>query len=268
MKFRGYTIVTDMDGTLLNSRGKLSDENIGAIKEFIAQGGNFTVATGRMLPSVERFLDRINLTLPAIVYNGTKIYDFKTRETIFQIFLEEHRKSVIKKISERNPSLGIEVYADETIYIYRSCKHTERFSKTGYDVIYDVKDDLFQKNWAKVLIIGEKEEMDLLKNIYAEEYEEGPIVRTGDRYLELAPYNTSKGHALEVLCHKLDIDKSKLITIGDNMNDSELLKVGNFGFCVENGTERLKKEAKYIAPSNDNHVMEYIIKNIINFKTV
>ena len=33
--FDGYIIVSDMDGTLLNSKGKLSDENINAIKYFV-----------------------------------------------------------------------------------------------------------------------------------------------------------------------------------------------------------------------------------------
>ena len=79
MKFKGYTIVSDMDGTLLNSRGKLSEENVQAIGEFIKEGGCFTVATGRMLPSVERFIKRLQVNLPVILYNGTKIYDFNSR---------------------------------------------------------------------------------------------------------------------------------------------------------------------------------------------
>ena len=43
--FSGYIIVSDMDGTLLNSKGKLSDENINAIKYFVNNGGKFTLAT-------------------------------------------------------------------------------------------------------------------------------------------------------------------------------------------------------------------------------
>lgn len=263
MRFQGYTIVTDMDGTLLNSKGKLSDENIKAIKEFTDNGGRFTVATGRMLPSVARFIDMLNLNLPAIIYNGTKIYDFKTKETIFEVFLEEERKFVVNEILKKMPYLGIEIYSEEKVYIFNSCKDTERFLRAGYDVVYDIEKDLFNRNWSKVLIIGEKDEIDNLEKIYGKEYERGPIVRTGERYLELAPYNTSKGHALEILCDKLSVDREKLITIGDNMNDSELLKVGKLGLCVENGTDRLKKESKYTAPSNDENVIEYIITNII-----
>lgn len=261
MKFKGYTIVTDMDGTLLNSKGKLSKENENAIKEFVLNGGNFTVATGRMLPSVGRFIDRLNVTLPVILYNGLKIYDYKTKEVISEEFLEEERKSIIKKIKE-NTNFGIEIYTEETIYIYNPCKYTERFSKLGYEVIYNVTDEIFKKNWNKVLILGEADEMNFFEENYNNLYEQGAVVRTGEKYLEIIPNNSSKGKALERLCKDYNIDKDKLITIGDNMNDIELLNVGALGFCVENAPERMKSKVKLFAPSNDENVMEFLLEYI------
>lgn len=263
MKYKGYTIVTDMDGTLLNSKGKLSEENINSIRKFISKGGNFTVATGRMLPSVERFLNKIEINLPAILYNGTKIYDFNNKEIIFEEFLEDERKYIVKEIARNNPSFGIEIYSDETVYIFQECKYTSRFSKLGYDVIYNVDESIFEKRWTKVLIIGEEEEVDLLENRYKEDYEDGEVIRSGEKYFELVPGNTSKGQALEYLCKKLKIDKNKLITIGDNMNDLDLINVGHLGFCVENGSKRLKDKAMHIAPSNDNHVIEFLLSKIV-----
>ena len=261
MKFKGYTIVSDMDGTLLNSRGKLSEEYVQAIGEFINEGGCFTVATGRMLPSVERFIERLQVNLPVILYNGTKIYDFNSREVIFEDFLEEDRKEIIKKIKVDNPTFGIEIYSDETVYIYQECKYTSRFSKLGYEVIYNVDESIFNKKWTKVLIIGEEEEIDYLEENYHKLYEGGEIIRSGERYLELVPGNTSKGKALKILCDKKKIDESKLITIGDNMNDLDLISCGK-GYCVQNGSARLKKEAKNFAVSNDEHIIPFLLKEI------
>ena len=82
--FDGYIIVSDMDGTLLNSKGKLSDENINAIKYFVNNGGKFTLATGRMLPSVKRHVNKINVNLPVIIYNGVKVYDCNNDEVIWK----------------------------------------------------------------------------------------------------------------------------------------------------------------------------------------
>lgn len=61
-----------------------------------------------------------------------------------------------------------------------------------------------------------------------------------------------------------NLDPHKVIAIGDNMNDLELLKVAEFSFCPENGSEELKKYADIIAPTNNKHVIQYIVKWLEN----
>ena len=65
--FDGYLLVSDMDGTLLNSKGKLSEENKNAIEYFVDNGGEFTLATGRMLPSIKRHIHKMKVTLPVMI---------------------------------------------------------------------------------------------------------------------------------------------------------------------------------------------------------
>lgn len=260
MKFKGYTIISDMDGTLLNSKGKLSEENLNAINYFTDNGGIFSLATGRMLPSAGRFISKIRVGLPVVLYNGTKVYDYINKKIEFETFLEDNRKYILKAIKENNPNLGIEIYSEEQVYIYQSCKYTNRFSKLGYDVIYDVDDSIWDKKWTKVLILGEEEEIDELEKVYKEKYEAGATIRSGEKFFEIVPNNTSKGQALEQLCKNYDIDIERLITIGDNMNDLELLKVGKYGFCVENGNKRLRDTTEFVAPCNDDHVIEFVVK--------
>ncbi|GAA0078470.1 Cof-type HAD-IIB family hydrolase [Clostridium sp. CTA-5] len=255
--FYGYLLVSDMDGTLLNDSGKLSDQNRMAIEYFINKGGNFTLATGRTIASAGKFLEEIKVTLPVILYNGTKIYDYKNKKVIYEEFIEEDRKNIITIVKEKYPTLGIEVYSEESIYIYSSCKYTDRFSKLGYDVIYDLPKEVWNKRWTKVLIVGEENEIDFLEekldNIY------GNIIRSGARYLEILPNDISKGKAIEKLVDIYNIKFKKLITVGDNMNDIEMIKLADYGFCVESGAERTIKSTKFIAPSNENNAIEYII---------
>ena len=47
-KFEGILICTDLDGTLINSSGNISQENLDAIEYFKANGGLFTFVSGRM----------------------------------------------------------------------------------------------------------------------------------------------------------------------------------------------------------------------------
>ena len=58
----------------------------------------------------------------------------------------------------------------------------------------------------------------------------------------------------------LSIDISKAISVGDNMNDYEMLKKSGYGFCVANGNKKLLNEIKYKCSSNDEHAIEYVVK--------
>lgn len=264
--FDGYLLVSDMDGTLLNSKGKLSEENKKAIEYFVDNGGQFTLATGRMLPSIKRHIHKMKVTLPVIMYNGTKVYDFNSDEVIWEKFLEEERKEIVKVVNKVNHNIGIEIYSNEQVYIYQVCKRTERFSKLGYDVIYNVDDSIWNKKWTKALIVGEKEELDFVETYLRKDYGDNNIVRSSDVYLEIIPKEISKGQALKKLVMHKEIEDFTIITVGDNMNDVELLQEADYGFCISNGSEELKRKSKYIAPSNDENPIEFIVNWIKELK--
>lgn len=76
----------------------------------------------------------------------------------------------------------------------------------------------------------------------------------------MIPEGISKGQALKELINKNNIINHTVIAVGDNMNDLELLEEADYGFCTLNGSEKLKKLSKYIACSNDDNVMRFLIK--------
>ena len=79
-KFDGVLIATDIDGTLINSSFELSIENKTAIDYFKAEGGIFTIATGRLCDYLkEKEFDAL-VNCPVIVLNGAAVYDFETNE--------------------------------------------------------------------------------------------------------------------------------------------------------------------------------------------
>lgn len=258
-RFKGYLLVSDMDGTLINSKGEISDENINAIESFIKEGGVFTIATGRRIESTRRYLNKLPVTLPIILYNGTKIYDFIKNKTIFEVFLEEKIKNLIKKLNLYDSSLGIEIYCDEKVYIFNPCRFTKRFEKKGYTVNYEIPKNIWDKKWTKILILGEEKQMDKLEENFKIILEKVNLIRSGENYLEILPCNISKGYTLKKLCNILKIDESKVIAVGDNMNDFEMLMNAKYGFCVDNGNKKLKDKANYICSSNDKHAIEYVI---------
>ena len=68
-------LVTDMDGTLLNSKKEVTPKDRKAIEYFMSLGGRFTVATGRTIQSFSHYYDLLDLRFPVIMFNGSVIYD-------------------------------------------------------------------------------------------------------------------------------------------------------------------------------------------------
>lgn len=258
--FEGYLLVSDMDGTLIGNNKLISEANIKAINRFVDQGGIFTLATGRMMESVRKYLDIIKVNIPIILYNGTKIHDYNKEKTIYELFLEEKIKNIIKQLKQYDVTLGIEIYYNENVYIFNKCRFTKRFSPERIDVHYEIPNMLWDRNWTKILILGEDEQLDKLEEVFSSVFGKVNLVRSGENYLEILPQDTSKGHALENLCRILNIDLSKTIAVGDNMNDYEMLKKSGYGFCVSNGNKKLFDEINYKCCSNDEHAIDYVVK--------
>lgn len=258
-KFDDCLFVSDMDATLLTSDHKITPENRAAIDYFISEGGHFTVATGRIIKAVGLYLDQMRINAPAILHNGAKIYDFAAEKTVFEKFIEEDRKQIVKQVYKDMPELGLEICADdETIYIYRRCEETNRFKTKKYDVVYDMPDEVWEKPWIKVLLIGDsKEILDRYEPIYRSGYDSGYCVRSGPLYLDIVAGGVSKGRGVTEVARTLG--KKNIITIGDSPNDIEMLQAADISFAVANAVPDIKNAALFSAPHHNDSAVAYAI---------
>ena len=88
-------VLSDLDGTLLTAEQGIPEYNIQMINKFQELGGHFTIATGRSIESVSHYLNKLELSTPAIVYNGGIIYDFKNKMYIIKETLPESAKTAM-----------------------------------------------------------------------------------------------------------------------------------------------------------------------------
>ena len=230
----------------------------------MSEGGRFTVATGRMVPAVKAYFSQMRINAPALLHNGAKIYDFKDDRALFEKFIEEPRKNAIRRVHDELPEIGLEVYSEEKVYIYRECSETERFKTRSYDVTYSLPEDVWHKPWIKALLIGERELLDKYEPIYRREYDDGYCVRSGSMYLDVVANGVSKGKALTRLSEMLGIDKNNVFAVGDNMNDIDMLCAAGHAFAVDNAEPEVKAAAGRTIPSCDESAVAYIIEKYID----
>lgn len=243
-------IVSDLDGTLFNSdkeEYEVSKELIEKIHKFEESGGIFTIATGRPVETSIEVAKTIGIKSPYIAYNGAKIVDVTGKELysekfnlkIFKEFLNDVQKNGVSVIFYNN---------GETICL----KHTSRiliYEKKEKTTCIELKEDITHSELQinKILLIGDVSRITELWNRLDESVrEEFRYVISEDDYFEIIKNNVSKGNALKRLKEYLDIEDNQVVTIGNHMNDKELIEEAHFGYAVANAVDGLKDIADYV----------------------
>lgn len=260
--FSGYLLVTDMDGTLLGADKSISDENLQAIERFVALGGRFTLATGRIVSSVRRYVDRLPVNAPAILYNGGVIYDFADDRTVWERTLPlADAKAVMERMLRHYPGIGAEIYPkgwDVPFLVNRNEVTARHFRVEGFE---ERPDPVPPEPWNKILFAWEPARLNDITPMLPELMGAAEMewIRSDDKYLELLPKNSTKGHALDELVRLIGIDPAKSIALGDHLNDLEMLRRAGVGVAVANAHPELRAAASHHGKHHEEHAVADVI---------
>lgn len=108
-------IAIDLDGTLLNSYGEISEENKIAIKKAIENGIEIVLTSGRVMSSIKNFSKEVGTKNFLISGNGAAVLDIRNNIIIFNQNLEKEKVLKIIKLCEEN-SIYYSVYTDTRNY--------------------------------------------------------------------------------------------------------------------------------------------------------
>lgn len=240
-----------MDGTLLDKGSKVSKANKAALDRFTKGGGLFTVATGRMERSVLPYLTDLPVNIPAIVYNGAAIYDFQKKLVLWEDNLQPEVVGPVKKVIEHFPEIGIQFYHGGKVYFVRENEYTEahRIREDFRPIRADI--DHVPQPWNKVILEWHPDKLKEVEEFLKGFREPFSQVYSEPQFLEILNSNTSKGNALKVLTKMLEPAKLRVIGMGDNLNDIELVKAADVGIAVGNAHDDLKAAADLCCSHHD-----------------
>lgn len=247
-------VLSDMDGTLLNSKKELPACNLESIRLFTQLGGRFTVATGRSVESVSRYRQLLELLSPAIACNGGIVYDFKKKAPIVshQLPLMVARRAV-SDVVQMVPGIGVVVLgADFRNYQVLGRSHTQQyFDEEGLRNFVRNPADL-PAEWSKVLFCGSSE---MIERAYAfvqdQSYPGVYFVPSSRIYLELMPEGITKGSALHELCDILDVSVENTTVIGDYHNDLEMMRQAGHAVAMKNAPAEVRVVADEVCGHHD-----------------
>lgn len=268
MDIRNVIILSDMDGTLLNSKKQISDTDRETIERFTAMGGKFTVATGRTLQSFEQYRSMIDLPMPVVMYNGGGIYDYANEKMLYSRFLPCNAREIAAELLRLMPELGGEVLTSDGTYVFSNTDYMQYHTRIcGITPEFADIDDIPDNGWFKVLFTIAPEEIPNLELLvrhlgYDKEMD---FVKSSDIFLEMLPKGSSKGSALNEYRRLEGMEDMTFVAIGDFNNDIEMLKAADIGACPANAEEEVKKSSDIILEhTNDEGAVAELIEYIIS----
>ena len=263
--------ITDLDGTLLDSKARLKDRSADLIKRLTQNGALFTYATARRFASAGPIMEKAWISLPIIVMNGVAIADGKTGEIIHMNGFEQSQLKEAKQI--------IEQYK-ETPMVYAVVDGKHRVSYLSYDTtrsgIYlndrkgdpalrpcETYEELFQGDIYYFTILSPIIPLDILNGVFSPEKgfnanAQPDTYHNHELWYEVFSVNASKANAALQVKEMLNADE--LVCFGDNLNDISMFEAADRCYAVSNAVPELKAIATATIGSNENMAVPVFIE--------
>lgn len=287
-------IAIDLDGTLLNSNGVVTQETKETLQKIISKNINIVLASGRMIDSMKTFANEIGCNKYLIAGNGSIIYDIEKDEIIYKNFLSKEKVLDVIKICEEN-SIYYNIYTDKEIlatalkynvlYYNKENLNREEKDRTKINIVsnmYEYVQNLENENLLKMTICDEDKlifnsiirkirqikGIDVLdvghmsRKIITQGTEEFEISYA---YTEVSAQNVDKWEAIKYILEQDELTQEEVIAIGDNINDKIMIQNAGLGIAMKDSSPVVKEVANIVTKySNNEDGVANELKNIIN----
>lgn len=261
-------IVSDCDGTLLNSEHTVSDKVRLAIEKYVADGGIFAICTGRMTASILPKVRALGLKGLLVSYQGAVISDIESGKIIRNVGLKSEQAAEICKALE---DMGAPVTAYFGDDMYTDIPAENEYLKIYENIIgitarhealpvskYVAKNDL---KCHKVACLCFPEDRDRIYSNLLEKFNgKYDVTCSAEVLVEIAPLGETKGEAVKFLSAHYGVPIENTVAIGDNLNDLSMIIAAGVGVAVGNAVEELKAHADFVSVTNDEGAVAQVIE--------
>ncbi len=266
--------LSDLDGTLLDSSGKVSAASADILNKAISGQKLFSVATARSYDTAAEIMKNIHTNAPAVLLNGALICDLKsgqiyhysaisseTASRVFSIFKEHGRTPFcyFLKSEEDAASVTLEYISPATPFdkeFIDECENIgssiERVDEFDFEkpALYFTAMDTERIVMPIYKMVKELPGCDV--TLYRDTYHEGYW------FLDIFAAGTSKANG--ALLAKKIAGADIMTAFGDNLNDISMLNAADCAVAVSNAVDDTKKICdKIIGGNDDDAVAKYIL---------
>ena len=272
IKVRDAVLALDLDGTLTDSKKRISERTKESIDKFIAAGGTVALASGRptfgVMP-VAKILELDKKGGYILSYNGGCFLDCKNNK---QLFMKELTHEYLPILEKQAKEFGINLmtYNGDKAY---ALDIDEQYYMIEININHFIRvkaDPLTPKITFPIIKCLMTADGDYLAKVEKEmkKYWEGKlnIVRSEPYFLEVTEVGIDKASTITNMVKKLGKSVDNLICCGDGFNDLSMIQAAGIGVAMANAQERVRAAADYITKSNDEDGIVDVVENLFKWE--
>lgn len=261
-------LAVDMDGTCLDSKSRMSEETVAALKAAAERDIAVVPTTGRNLNCLPHRLQAENFYRYVITSNGAGVVDLKENKRIFDLPIScRTAAELLEKC--KGKGFGTAAHINEEYYLQGKILSLAGRFIYGKDAeksicVKNIADFVSESNSTveeiQLYFIKPKSK-EAIKDILAPYHE--LTAAYSSIYVEIFANGASKGIALSKLAETLGIQKDEIACIGDGENDMPMFEASGMKFAMGNAVDILKEKADFVLPSNNENGVAYAVNKYI-----
>ena len=254
-------IVSDIDGTLVDSQGQLLPATITGVQAAVARGAQMVLASARSPKGMYGIAQQLGINSTMIAYNGalTATTDVNDRLTVFEEQAVDPKlaQAVQTVVAHDWPAASISIYSNNN-WLVATNGPWEQQEATGIGYAPHVTD---LGTWLqrmptpvhKMMIMADPDIIQTIEQrLSRDEFSGLAVYRSKETYLEIVAAGVTKAAALMKLLQDDQVTPAETIAFGDNFNDVAMLQTAGIGVAMANAPQPVK-EAANIVTTDNNH---------------
>lgn len=266
-------VATDIDGTLLNSRGEVSPRNRAALDAAAEAGLLVAFVTGRPPRWLDDLIEATGHTGVAVGANGAVIWDMAREEMISSHCLDpDDLRDLAQSLREAFPRVAFAIefglsFAAEPSYVH-DWEISPRFDRRGVRIPpprIGSLDEIVDQPAVKLLVKDRTVDPDTFLAEATKVIGERATLTHSSSFglLELSAPGITKATGLADLTRRLGVTAEQVAAIGDMPNDLPMLEWAGTSYAVGNAHPEVKAAADQVTVTNDEDAVALLIESIL-----
>lgn len=268
MKAKDIIIYTDMDGTALSDWDKgpvVPERSLQLIQRFVAEGGCFSVASGREASGILRYFPEVEFKAPLVCYNGAVVCDADSGEVLRKFSLPESSLQDCWDCLLAHPEAQLLASTEHRLYQVLTGDPQRDHVPEDWEWFTLPMENFLAGEFVKVAyLLPDGGDMEGFKADFSRMPHHDLVVGAQSAPLcyEVVEHSVNKGMGIRYALEAAGLENRTLVCIGDYYNDWAMLQTADIAACPETSPREIRDICKIITCGNNEGAVGDLIERL------